>query len=119
MSSLEKYKTTDNKVLRLLTLLSLVEHWRSRMVDALLVCVGELLPASLVDTLGCHFVRFAWPQLIARRKMGQILEQELNSWPAFSSGCFNRIANQSKWGLARKARRFHRVGEKKHPDLAH
>lgn len=45
---------TDSKVLSL-TLLPLVEHWWPRMVNAVLVRVGEFLAAPFVDTFGCHF----------------------------------------------------------------
>lgn len=58
------------------------------MVDALLVRVGELLPACLVDTFGCHFVKFVGPGMIVRGKKWRILEPELSPGQRFSSGCF-------------------------------
>lgn len=48
------------------------------MVDALLLRVGELLAASFMDTLGCHFARV----VLSRDKKGKILfweEEELES----------------------------------------
>lgn len=45
---------TDSKVLSL-TLLSLVEHRWPRMVNTVLIRVGEFFAAPFVDTLGRHF----------------------------------------------------------------
>lgn len=37
-----------------LTFLSLMEYWRTGVVDALFVRIAELLSTALVDTFRCH-----------------------------------------------------------------
>ena len=39
---------------KVLTFLTLVEHWRARMIHAIFLGVGEGLSTSLVDTLAGH-----------------------------------------------------------------
>lgn len=55
-NAIVKVKTGIDLAPRYFTFLALVEHWRTRMVHAVFLRIGEGLPTSLVDALAGHSV---------------------------------------------------------------
>lgn len=102
----------NTKVLPSLTLLTLVEHRRPRMINAGLLGVGELLPAAFVHTLGRH--RGIRQSIRANNDAGQGQDMTVSinaktggEWAKSKTKAQKYCRRGAPIRLSRGARRFH------------
>lgn len=63
---------------KVLTFLTLVEHWRTRMIHTIFLRVGEGLSTSLVDTLAGHTEERVTNQIyLEKGEVEEVLRREL------------------------------------------